>query len=404
MNYVICHYSEIGLKGKNRKFFEEKLVQNIRRVLKPSDIEFVKRISGRILIKLTFKGEKNQKNIQQALYHVFGIAYFAFAQESEQSIEAMQTTAYELIKGKEFKTFRVLTKRSNKNFPIISPDVNKKVSEYIFKHIGSDIQADLKNSDITIYIEIVEKYAFVYLEKIKGPGGLPVGVGGRALVLLSGGIDSPVASYYAMKRGVKLDFIHFHAYPYTDKASIEKVKRIIKILNQFQFKSILYLISFADIQKQIVAKTPPKLRVVLYRRFMARIAENIAQKNNILALVSGESLGQVASQTLENICTISSAIDILILRPLIGQDKQEIVEKAKEIGTYDISILPDQDCCARFVPKHPETKARLKDIQKAEKKIKTKKLIKKAVKSVEIESAKDEIHRYSMYSSCTIRQ
>ncbi|MDA2936525.1 tRNA 4-thiouridine(8) synthase ThiI [Patescibacteria group bacterium AH-259-L05] len=382
MNHVICHYSEIGLKGKNRKFFEEKLIYNIKQVLKPSDVEFAKRISGRILIKLTSKGGKSQEHIQRALYHVFGVAYFAFARESEQTIEAMQKTAYELIRDKEFKTFRVLTKRSNKNFPIISPEVNKKVGAYIFKHISSDKRADLTNPDFTVYVEIVEKYAFVYVEKFQGPGGLPVGVGGRALVLLSGGIDSPVASYYAMKRGVKLDFIHFHAYPYTNKASIEKVRKIITILNQFQFTSTLYLSSFADIQKQIVAKASPKLRVVLYRRFMARIAESIAQKNNSVALVSGESLGQVASQTLENIYTISNAVDILILRPLIGQDKQEIVEKAKEVGTYDISILPDQDCCVRFVPKHPETKARLKDVEKAEKKLKTKKLIKAAVQEV----------------------
>lgn len=382
VNYIICHYSEIGLKGKNRKFFEEKLIYNIKQALKPSDIEFVKRISGRILVKLT--SSVNFKSIQKKLKNVFGLAYFAFAKESEQNIQAMQKTAYDLIKHKEFKTFRILTQRSNKQFPIISPDVNKKVSSYIFKHINSNIQADLTNPDITVYIEIVEKYAFVYLEKIQGPGGLPVGVGGRALVLLSGGIDSSVSAYYAMKRGVKLDYIHFHAYPYTNKASIEKVKKLIKILNAYQFKSTLYLSPFADIQKQIVSKTPPKLRVVLYRRFMARIAERIAQKHKITALVSGENLGQVASQTLENISVISKAIDIPILRPLIGQDKQEIIEKAKEINTYEISILPDQDCCTRFVPKHPETKAQIKQVQKAEKNIKTKKLIKTAIKNTEI--------------------
>lgn len=385
MNYVICHYSEIGLKGKNRKFFEEKLIYNIKQAIGLSDIKFAKRISGRILVKLTLKGEKNQKQIQSALKNVFGLAHFSFAAESEQTIGEMQKTAYKLIKDKEFRSFRVLTQRSNKDFPIISPDVNKKVSAYIFKHINSNKRADLKNPDITIYIEIVEKYAFVYVEKIQGPGGLPVGVGGRALVLLSGGIDSPVAAYYAMKRGVKLDFIHFHAYPYTNKESIGKVRKIVTILNQFQFKSTLYLSSFTDIQKQIVAKTPPKLRVVLYRRFMARIAQGIAQKYRITALASGESLGQVASQTLENISTISNAVYIPILRPLIGQDKQEIVEKAKEIGTYDISILPDQDCCVRFVPKHPETKARIKDVEKAEKKLKTKKLIRSAINNIEIE-------------------
>ena len=404
MDYIICHYSEIGLKGKNRKFFEEKLVENLKRSLDFCFFELVhpvkcrsaaispeaklfnrvKRISGRILVKLTDKGEANQKEIEKNLKNIFGLSYFAFAISAEQNIESIQKKALELIKDKKFRSFRVLTKRSNKNFPIISPEINKKISVYLLKHLTQGLNIDLTSPDLTVYIEIVEKYAFLYLEKIKGPGGLPVGVSGKALVLISGGIDSPVAAFYLMKRGTRVNFVHFHAYPYTNKESIKKVEKIAALLNKFQFQAALYLVPFADIQKQIYLKTPAKLRVILYRRFMLKIAQEIAKNQKILALVSGENLGQVASQTLENISVINSAVDMPVLRPLIGQDKEEIIKKAKEINTYEISILPDQDCCSRFVPKHPETRARLKEVEQAEKKLKVKKLIKTAIKSTEI--------------------
>jgi len=287
------------------------------------------------------------------------------------------------LADKKFKTFKISTKRSEKKFPLTSQQINEKVGGYILKKIKSKV--DLENPDVICFVEIVEKYAFLYLEKIRGPGGLPTSVSGKGISLLSGGIDSPVASFLAMKRGVKVIFLHFHAYPFASKASIEKAKKIVKILSNYQGKSKLYLIPFADIQKEILMKTQAKLRVVLYRRLMFQIAEEIAKKEGVLGVFTGESIGQVASQTLENIKVIEEATDLPVFRPLISQDKEEIIQKAKEIGTFDVSILPYQDCCSRFLPKHPETKAKLEDIRKAEKKLNIEKLVKTAVKDSSVQ-------------------
>lgn len=383
MDYIICHYSEIGLKGKNRKFFEEKLIENIKHTLPHDFFQFVKRISGRIIIKLTDKGEKAQIEIESTLKNVFGLAYFCFATETKQEIKSMQNMAIEIIKDKEFNSFRVSVKRSKKDFPLKSPEISRQIGGFLYERLNKAV--DLTNPDLTVFIEIVEKYSFIYLKKYKGAGGLPVGTGGKAMCLLSGGIDSPVAAHSIIKRGAKLEFVHFHAYPYTNKSSIKKVEKLVKLLNKFQFHSILYLVPFAEIQKQIFLKTPSKLRVILYRRLMVRIAQEIANNKKILTLVTGENLGQVASQTMENISVIDHAIDLPVLRPLIGQDKEEIINKAKNIDTYEISILPDQDCCSRFLPKHPATKANLKEVEKAEKKLKIKKLVKDAIKNTEIQ-------------------
>ena len=377
MDYIICHYHEIALKGKNRSFFEKQLVNNIKKALPKDSFQFVKRISGRIIVKVSEKGKRQKKKIKDSLRNVFGMVYFALADISDQKIEKIKKKAEEILKGKRFKTFRISTKRSKKDFYLNSQKVNEKVGEHIVKKLKKRV--NLGKPGITLFIEIVQSYVFLYTAKIKGQGGLPLGVSGKAIVLISGGIDSPVASYLAMKRGVKVIFVHFHAHPYTDKASIEKVKRIVELLNKFQFQSKLYLVPFASLQKEVVLKTPAKLRVILYRRFMLRICQEIAKKENVLALVTGDSIGQVASQTLENIGVIGEAVDISVLRPLIGQDKQEIIEKAKEIGTFNISILPHQDCCARFLPRFPETKASLREVKKAEKRLDIEKLVKKAI-------------------------
>jgi len=386
---IICHYAEIGLKGKNRKFFEEGLMGNIKTsfiINSCNGIKNIRRISGRILIKIDKRVEEDK--IRQALKNVFGIAYFSFVLNCGQDMEEIKKKSFEILEDKEFKTFRVETKRAEKDFYLTSQQINEQVGEYIFEKLNAKslkFRVNLKNPDITCFIEIVEKYAFLYLEKVRGLGGLPVGVSGKAMSLLSGGIDSPVASFYGMQRGIKIIFLHFTSFPFTEQASIEKVKKIVKILNKFQFRSKLYLIPFLNIQKEILLKTKAKLRVVLYRRFMFKIAEVLAEKEKIKALITGESVGQVASQTLENIGVIQETIKSLVLRPLIGMDKEDIIKKGKEIGTFDISILPAQDCCQRFLPKHPETRANLKEVKEEEKKLDVKGLIKEAIKKVKVE-------------------
>lgn len=393
-DYVVCHYGEIGLKGENRKFFEDSLKQNIERALKRSEVkyEFVKRISGRIIVKLNEKDSEDSDSIKadsietekalKAQGSVLGISYYAKAVYSEQDITAIKKKALEILSEQKFETFRITAQRSNKNFSLTSQQINETVGEHIINELNKKVV--LKKPDLTCFIEIVDDYAFIYLEKNRGMGGLPVGVSGKTAALLSGGIDSPVAAFYAMKRGAKVIFMHFHSFPYTGMESIEKVKKMAKILNKFQFKSKLFLIPFAEIQEEILMKTDKKNRIVLYRRFMLRIAEKIAKQEKALALVTGDSLGQVASQTLENISVIGEAAKIPILRPLIGFDKEEIIQKAKEIGTYEISIQPHSDCCVRFMPKHPATKAKIEEITEAEKNLDTENLIRSAVEKTEI--------------------
>jgi len=385
---IICHYSEIGLKGKNRSFFEKTLAQNIKKALKKAFFKNVKRMSGRILINLSKKGESNQKEIKKRLKRVFGLANFSFAKNIPQNINSLKKNALLTLKEKNFSSFKIETKRSNKNFPLNSLEVNQKVGEKILKNIKKDIKVDLENPDIICFIEIVEDKAYIYTEKIKAFGGLPVGTGGKAVSLISGGIDSPVASWYGIKRGLKLTFIHFHAYPFTNKTSIEKVEKIVSLLNQYQFKSKLYLVPFANIQKQIMLNAPGKLRVILYRRFMLRIAEKIAKKEKASALLTGGNLGQVASQTIENIRETESAINLPVLRPLIGFDKGEIINIAKTINTLLISNQPDQDCCSRFVPKHPETKANPGEAKKGESSLNVDGLIKKAIENIKLKTFK----------------
>ena len=384
-DFIICHYAEIALKGGNRKFFEEKLIENIRTsfVLNScKHVKTIKRISGRILIQIE-DGIKEDK-IKQALKNVFGIAYFSFAVNCKQEIKEMSKKSFEILEDKKFKTFKVETKRGEKDFPLTSQQINEQVGEYIFEKLNPkdlEFRVNLKNPDITCFIEVVEKYAFLYLEKIKGLGGLPVGVSGTAISLLSGGIESPVASFYGIRRGVKMVFLHF----YTNKSFLEKIRKNIKILNKYQFKSKLCLIPFLDIHKAIFHKTNPELGCILCRRFMFRIAQALAEEEKASALFTGENIGQVASQTLENMRVIEDAINIPVLKPLIGMDKKDIIEKAEQIGTFDISVLPEEFYCQKFLAKHPETKANLKRVVIEEEKIEVQKLIEQAIKRMKVE-------------------
>lgn len=372
---VIVHYGEIGLKGKNRPFFEKKLVENIRKILGKGNFASVKRQSGRIIIK--FGKKFNQEFVEEKMKNVFGVANFSFGYETELDLKKIGTLAFEFLENKKFSSFKVQASRANKKFHLNSQRINEIVGAFLKKRLGKKV--DLERPGKTVFVEIGNNSAFLYFEKIKGLGGLPVGVSGKAVSMLSGGIDSPAASFKCMKRGLRLVFAHFHSHPFTNKGSIEKVKRIAGILDRYQKYSKLYLIPFAKIQEDIVKKTDPRLRVVLYRRTMHRIAEKIAKNEGAKAVVTGESLGQVASQTLENIFAINEAAKMPVLRPLIGEDKNEIIELAKKIGTYEISIEPHQDCCTLFLPKRPETRADMNIVKKEEKKI-DKKLVAKCMK------------------------
>lgn len=380
----IVHYGEVGLKGKNRSFFENRLVRNIRRTLEGTEYADVQRIHGRILVTLVENSDIPE--IQQRLGVVMGIAHFELCRVTEQNMEAIKDGALEWIQGQEFQTLKVETKRANKHFPLTSPEISAEVGAHLLLHTGA--RADMHHPDLLCWIEIVQKSAYIYTEKIRGIGGLPVGVSGKVLVMLSGGIDSPVAAWRMMKRGAKAVFIHFYSYPYTDKASLEKTTELVEILTRSNYRTQVYFVPFAEIQREIVTKTPAPFRVILYRRMMVRIAARIAAGDVALALVTGESLGQVASQTLANLKVIEDAASLPILRPLIGDDKEEIVNLAQQIGTFDISTLPHQDCCSLFVPDHPATNATLEDVQAAEEALEVDALIEQALEVVDRQTFK----------------
>ena len=392
--FFVIHYNELGLKKGNRDYFENALCANINTTLENCGAERAKRISGRLL--LPFGPDADPDEIKRRLAKVFGIAYFAEAWASAQAVENLEENAWALTRGRTYKSFRIDARRADKSFPLTSVEINQRVGAYVKER--SQARVDLENPDLTCWIEIVEKYALIYVERLAGPGGLPVGTSGKVAVLLSGGIDSPVAAWKMIKRGCTPVFVHFHSFPYTNQESQDKAKQIVRLLSHFSLRAKIYLVPFADVQRQIMVDTPAETRVILYRRYMMRLAERIAQREKARVLVTGDSVGQVASQTIENIDVISRAVAMPILRPLIGEDKIEIVDVARRIGTYDISILPDQDCCSLFVPKHPETKAHLSDIESSERRLDVAEAMKAALEKAEVllESpsyAKREVHK-----------
>jgi len=380
--HIICHYSEIGLKGKNRNFFEKKLKENIKNALNPDYFVNIQRLRGRFLIELTELGQNSIAQIRDILINIFGLAYFAFAYESQSDMDIIKSDSFELMKRLKFKTFRVTARRIDSRFPYTSQQLNEDVGEVIFEKMNKSV--NLKYPEATCFIDVLDEGTFQFTEKIQSAKGLPIGVSGTVVVMLSGGIDSPVAAYYAMKRGMRVIYVHFHSIPLVSEASVEKVRDTVAILKKYQPKSKLYLMEFAAIQQQIMVDCNEKLRVVLYRRYMMKIAEKVAELENAKAIYTGEALGQVASQTIENITVVEESINLPIMRPLIGFDKLEIIEKAQEIGTYEVSILPHEDCCTLYVPKHPATKARLIDVLKNEASLDSDKLINKALEDVEI--------------------
>lgn len=372
MSQVLIHYSEIGLKGKNRLFFENTLMRNITEAL---DCD-TKRLYGRILV--TSQLEENK--IRNTLRNIPGIANFAFCFVTENDINKIESLALDIInqikKRRKIKTFKVEARRSV-DF-LSSTEINKIVGKTI--KTKSKLKVDLEKPNVTIYIEITEKGTFIYTKKIKGLAGLPIGTAGKVIALISGGIDSPVASYLVMKRGCKIVVVHFFNETFVKKP--KKIYELIKVLKKFQPKIKLYSVPFSDIQKTIISSTSSKYRMIIYRRFMNRIATIIAKRENAKAIVCGDSLGQVASQTIENMNVIDKSTELLILRPLLSYNKEEIIKLAKKIGTYNISIKPYQDCCSFLIAKHPETKANLSTIENQERKIDIKEIINTTLRKV----------------------
>lgn len=377
---VLIHYDEIGLKGKNRPLFIERLSKRIERAASLFCEAKVRKRTGRLILETS--GLENTGALLEALGKVFGVAYFARARSVPLDIEAAAKVALEMIAPLTTESFRVRTRKSFPATPVSTREWDRTIGAAI--QAGRHLPVDLDRPGLTVHVEVIPKEAWVYTEKIPGPGGLPTGSLGKVAALLSGGIDSPLAAWRVMKRGCEVVFIHFHGAPYLSRASAEKAKDLAGVLNGYQLGSRLYVVPFGNLQKEIVLATQPEYRVVLYRRFMTRIGEQIAGLENARALVTGESLGQVASQTLQNLAAIEDAVQAPILRPLIGMDKDEIIEGAKALGTFEISIEPDQDCCSLFVPKHPAIRSHAGHLRGLESRLPVGEMIDKVIQESEI--------------------
>ncbi len=361
MSILLVRGAEIILKGKNRRLFEGQLLKNIRRSLGP-DVSYQEfHIRGSHALRFDHEIDAS---IFRRLQQVFGIAYVAPVHKAPLDVDALNDAIEQRLQVDGAPSFAIRSRRLNKNFPYSTQEINEVVGRIVQERRGWSV--DLDNPDLTIYIEILEDCMYFYWERFEGLRGLPVGCSGRVIVLLSGGIDSPVAAYRMASRGCRPIYVHCHSAPFTSRASIDKACEIVDRLSEYHYESRLYLVPLADIQKEIVTKCPEELRVILYRRFMVRLATQIAWRERSHALATGESVGQVASQTLANIHGIESATALPILRPLIGTDKESIIREARNIGTYDISIQPDQDCCSYLMPRSPSTHAALDNIEAAE--------------------------------------
>jgi thiamine biosynthesis protein ThiI len=352
MNSIVVHYKELALKGRNRPWFVQILNRNLRTALAGLGVASIRSVMGRIEIELGPRASWSE--VRERLARVFGIANFSNAGRGPQAFGPLAATILDALGDRQADSFRVSARRSDKRFPFTSPQIEREVGGLIKEARGWRV--DLDEPALTIHIEMLPDQAFYFFGKERGAGGLPSGSGGRLACLLSGGIDSPVAAYRMMRRGCSVMLIHFHSYPILSRASQEKVREIATLLTRHQLQSRLVLVPFGELQQQVLLAVPAELRVVLYRRLMFRIAEHLARRWRARALVTGEVVGQVASQTLENLTTIAQATTMEVLRPLVGMDKDEITAEAARIGTLPISNIPDQDCCQLFTPKHPSTR------------------------------------------------
>jgi thiamine biosynthesis protein ThiI len=351
VTHVIATVHEVALKGGNRGWFERALLTNVRAALRGLPVAEVS-IPARVVIR--FSEPVEWAEVLPRLSTVFGVNGIIPVERTGTTYEQLERFVGGYTGELGGKTFAVRCKRSDKRFPMTSEEVNRRLGAFVAERTGMTV--DLEEPDVTLHVLVQSDGVYLFLRRFPGPGGLPAGTSGRVLVLLSGGIDSPAAAYLAMKRGTRAHYVHFHSAPYTSQASVSKVERLVQVLTRHQGASRLAVVPFGDCQREIVALCPERLRVVLYRRMMLRTAERIARRWRCEALVTGESLNQVASQTLENLAAIDRVAHMPVLRPLVGMDKQEIIAVAERADTYELSLLPHQDCCSFLQPQHPATR------------------------------------------------
>jgi tRNA uracil 4-sulfurtransferase len=368
---LVVHYHEISLKRGNRPLFLRHLRRNVERALADTGPAGIEQLSGRIVVDLD--RHPAPELARDRVAQVFGVASVTVAYRTPSTVDAMKALLERLLEGRSFPSFRITARRAFKTYPMTSVELNRALGAFVLERMRTRV--DLEHAAQEIHVEVLPAETYISLDRVDGPGGLPVGASGTVAALLSGGIDSPVAAWRMMKRGCRVQFVHFHSVPYLPATSQVKARALVARLTAWQYASRLLLVPFGEIQREVVLSVPPPLRVVVYRRLMLRIAEELAGRAGALALVTGESLGQVASQTLENIACIDQAASLPILRPLIGMDKLEIMATAQRIGTFEISIEPDADCCTLFTPRHPATRATLAEIQAAEKTLDLERLV-----------------------------
>ena len=359
---LVVHYHEISLKRGNRPLFLRHLRRNVECALSDTGPAAIEQLSGRILVDL--EGHPAPEAARDRVARIFGVASVTIAYRAPSTLDAMKALLDRLLEGRSFASFRITARRAFKTYPMTSVDLNRALGAFVLERVPTRV--DLEHAEQEIHVEVLPAETYISLDRREGPGGLPVGTAGTVAALLSGGIDSPVAAWRMMKRGCRVLFVHFHSVPYLPATSQAKARALVERLTAWQYTSRLHHVPFGEIQREVVLSVPPPLRVVVYRRLMIRIAEELARRSGALALATGESLGQVASQTLENIARIDEAATLPVLRPLIGMDKLEITAEAQRIGTFEISIEPDADCCTLFTPRHPATRTGADEIRAAE--------------------------------------
>ena len=388
---ILIKYGELTTKKQNRNLFINILENNIKNSLKEEKIKITK---NRVRMFIEVEEETKYIPIIKKLQKIFGIHSIVLAYKSNNNIEELEKNIIDIVKNIPFHTFKVETKRSNKNFPISSMDFNHKIGGLVLKNIPN-ISVDVHNPDYTLKIEIRDKFTYIYGQEYKGAGGYPVGVAGKGLLMLSGGIDSPVAGYLAMKRGIKIECIYFESPPHTSEMAKNKVIKLVEKLKQYQGDIKLHVVNFTNIQEEIYKNINPDYMITIMRRMMYRISEQLMKKRNCLVLINGESVGQVASQTLTSMQVINNVTNIPVIRPVACLDKLEIINISQEIDTYETSILPYEDCCTIFLPKHPVINPKLEKCIEYEKNIDYKKLIDDALENIQTIDLNIEKNKYN---------